>query len=412
VLAVAGWFSGRLFEAPESNARRGAPAPRHGESAFAFPLVSAAFLLWASGWWLWGGLAEIERFVPARLELAASLVFVAATTLLAMVAAARAGWPRLNALGLVLWPGAIVGAVVAAFDMSHPAEDLGWFAWPAAIAAMLGFLRAREARYDALRPLLHTAAYWLAGVLLVWETHWLVDRMADGIWPAAAALAAGTALVLGTLRLRGRIAWPLAAHAETYIKLCCGGALAALMLATIVANAVSPGDSAPLPYLPLLNPLEIVSVFVCIVLLRWLAVLQENVPSLGLDVRHRAVVAGVFGWYLLTMAVARAVHRWEPVPFDFDSLMASMVMQSSLSIVWGATALSAMVIGARRKRRVVWLTGAALMAVVVGKLFLLELGSSGTLPRIVSFLGVGLLLLVVGYFAPVPPRTEQGERAA
>jgi uncharacterized membrane protein len=302
--------------------------------------------------------------------------------------------------------------VAAGFDASHPAQDLGWVAWPTVIAAMYAFLRAREGRYDLLRDPLHTTAYWLAGALVVWETHWLVDRVADGIWPAAAALAVATALVLLTLRFRERIAWPLAAHAATYLKLCCGGALAALMLATIVGNALSAGDSAPLPYVPLLNPLEIVSVFVCIVLLRWLAILAQSVPSLGLAVRHRAIVAGLFGWYLLTMAVARAVHHWAGVPFDLDSLAGSTVLQTSLSIVWGATALSAMVIGARGKRRVVWLTGAALMSVVVVKLFLVELGNSGTLTRIVSFLGVGLLLLVVGYFAPVPPRTELDRRAA
>ena len=44
------------------------------------------------------------------------------------------------------------------------------------------------------------------------------------------------------------------------------------------------------------------------------------------------------------------------------------------------------------------------MGVVVVKLFLVDLGNTGTLERIVSFLGVGLLLLVVGYVAPVPPR--------
>jgi uncharacterized membrane protein len=33
------------------------------------------------------------------------------------------------------------------------------------------------------------------------------------------------------------------------------------------------------------------------------------------------------------------------------------------------------------------------------------------LARVVSFLGVGLLLLVVGYFAPVPPRIETEARA-
>jgi uncharacterized membrane protein len=46
----------------------------------------------------------------------------------------------------------------------------------------------------------------------------------------------------------------------------------------------------------------------------------------------------------------------------------------------------------------------------MGKLFLLDLANSGTVARIVSFLGVGVLLLVIGYTAPVPPGdTEKRE---
>jgi uncharacterized membrane protein len=147
-------------------------------------------------------------------------------------------------------------------------------------------------------------------------------------------------------------------------------------------------------------------------LLRWLSQLGESAPSFGVELRHRIVLAALFGLFLLTMIVARAVHHWAGVPFTPERLAASTVLQSSLSIVWGATGLAAMLIGARGKRRAVWIAGAALMGVVVVKLFLVELGDSGTLARIVSFLGVGLLLLVVGYFAPVPPRRELDERAA
>jgi uncharacterized membrane protein len=54
-----------------------------------------------------------------------------------------------------------------------------------------------------------------------------------------------------------------------------------------------------------------------------------------------------------------------------------------------------------------WLAGAGLLAVVVGKLFLIDLDGRGTVARIVSFLGVGLLMLVVGYFCPLPPKGKK-----
>jgi uncharacterized membrane protein len=62
-----------------------------------------------------------------------------------------------------------------------------------------------------------------------------------------------------------------------------------------------------------------------------------------------------------------------------------------------------MVLATRRALRELWIVGAALMGVVVVKLLLVDLSNAGTVERIVSFLGVGALLLVIGYFSPVPP---------
>lgn len=39
-------------------------------------------------------------------------------------------------------------------------------------------------------------------------------------------------------------------------------------------------------------------------------------------------------------------------------------------------------------------------------LFLVELGNSGGVARVVSFIVVGLLLLVIGYFAPIPSKNK------
>jgi uncharacterized membrane protein len=312
----------------------------------------------------------------------------------------------------MLWPLALLGALLAPLSITHPAQDLGWIAWPIVVAAMLGFLRAREAEFPLLRGALHSVTYWLAAALLAWEAHWQVGRVARAAWPTAAALAVGAVLVLATLRGRERLAWPLAAHAGTYLRSACGGVLAALVLATLGANVVSSGDAAPLPYLPLVNPLELASVFVWLVVLEWWAAVARHDAQLAAMTPYRAAAAAVFAWFLVTMAVARAVHHWSGVPFDFDSLAASTTLQSALSIVWGASGLTAMLVGARAKRRIVWLAGAGLMAIVVAKLFLVDLGNTGTLARVVSFLGVGVLLLVVGYFAPVPPRAEADGRGA
>ena len=60
--------------------------------------------------------------------------------------------------------------------------------------------------------------------------------------------------------------------------------------------------------------------------------------------------------------------------------------------------------GRRSHLRHLWIAGAALMGVVVAKLFLVDLSGVGTVERIVSFIGVGVLMLLIGYLSPVPPR--------
>ena len=51
-----------------------------------------------------------------------------------------------------------------------------------------------------------------------------------------------------------------------------------------------------------------------------------------------------------------------------------------------------------------WIGGATLLVMVVIKLLLVDLARTGTVAQIVSFIGVGLLLLVIGYVAPLPAR--------
>ncbi|MDB5689289.1 MAG: hypothetical protein JWL91_1165, partial [Sphingomonas bacterium] len=61
-------------------------------------------------------------------------------------------------------------------------------------------------------------------------------------------------------------------------------------------------------------------------------------------------------------------------------------------------------LGQRRAERTPWLAGAALLALTVLKLLLVDLDAAGGGARIITFIAVGVLMLVVGYAAPLPPR--------
>jgi uncharacterized membrane protein len=118
-----------------------------------------------------------------------------------------------------------------------------------------------------------------------------------------------------------------------------------------------------------------------------------------------AIAAGiVFLW--LNAALIRTLHHIWGAPITLDGIVHSTFVQSALSIFWGVLGFAAMMAAAKQRWRYVWMVGVGLMGVVVVKLFLVDLSSIGTVARIASFLSVGLLLLITGYFAPLPPKRD------
>jgi uncharacterized membrane protein len=108
----------------------------------------------------------------------------------------------------------------------------------------------------------------------------------------------------------------------------------------------------------------------------------------------------------LNGVLLRTLHHYADVPFRLESMMRSMLVQAAFSLFWSLLALAAMVTATRRGTRPLWMVGAVLLAVVVGKLFLIDLANTGTVERVISFISVGVMVIVIGYFAPVPPKSQ------
>ncbi len=395
LLAFTGWFTARMVDV-------------RGDVWKGIKDIPWFFLFWGIGWWLVGGLMEIAAQVPEDARLNVSIVFVSASLGAMALAAPVVRWPKLATAGVLLVPTLPLAMIMTLGLQDHPFGSNGWAAWTVALAVYYSVLGLRGSSFRQVVTAMHVIGYWVLAVLVGTEVHWQVDRVADGVWPITAALAGVLALVGATMSARGPRVWPLKAHRRTYLMACAGPVLLVLALMLASFNLTSSGESPPLTYLPLLNPLEVLTLLVVIAALAWkrLARSESDHPLEDLVDGNWAPGLAVAGIVLLTMTVARTVHHWTGVPFDFDSMTSSTTLQASLSIVWGLTGLAGMVVGRRSARRIVWAGGASLMGVVVVKLFLFDLSNTGTVARVVSFLGVGLLLLIVGYFAPVPPATS------
>jgi len=176
-----------------------------------------------------------------------------------------------------------------------------------------------------------------------------------------------------------------------------------LLLGIWVAHAsVQVGDPRPLPYLPLLNPLELSQFLVLVTILWWIRhgwvkISTQSIWQIGSGLVFIA----------MNGVIARATHHLGNIAFSIDSLWSSPTYQSAVSITWTLAALGVMLAATRLKQRIAWISGAALLGAVVLKLFLVDLADIGTIARIVSFIVVGLLILLIGYLSPLPPREKE-----
>ncbi len=405
--SFAGFFSGWQIH-------RSGDRLRSWERWFPVPLMC-----WGLMWWIGAGLLEIAIHAAMDDWFNGMLVFLAATAAILEWASRPLGWPALRHPPLAWLPALILlaGAYFSDAPARHPLEGWSVLAWGVALAVQ-GFLLWRMdergaplKRPDAVPWIWHLLSLLLLVFFLSWEASWLAGRVSDaGAWrampwglvPALAALA----LMTGGRR----VAWPIMRREGLYL----GAAPVALLgfgLVWEVAVSGLAGDPAPLPYLPLLNPLDAAQAFVFLMMIRWIwEAHRARLPlTPAVEIRHAVwlVSAGIFVW--LTAVVARAVHFWGGIPFDAGALWEATLFQSAASILWSVIALGVMVWAAKKGARRPWIAGGSVLGVVAVKLFLVDLAGTGTVSRIVSFLVVGALMLVIGYLSPLPPRADGGE---
>lgn len=388
----------------------------HGSAFDALSLghLSDLLLAWGVCWWAFTWFKEVLRFAPAHWQASLLLLITALSVLLCALLAPRLRWKSLGLVCSLLIPAGALVLLASWTSRYHPAADLGWLAWSLLFVVHFFSVRRLEAWLPArVLSIAHVLGCWLLIGVLALELRYglllLSEQYNAWRWLGWAIL---PSLYLVAMAAPRTWPWPVRAHAREY-RLYAALPLALLMLGWFwLANTFSDGRAEPLPYLPLLNPLELGLLFALFGVYVWSrSALQDLAIRADYAERGTQLLAGISLFAFFTVLVMRAAHHWSGVPFQADALLESMMVQAGLSIVWTLIALGLMIGGHLRHRREVWLIGAVLIAVVVAKLFLVELSNRGGLARIVSFIGVGGLLLVVGYFAPLPPKRAEAESA-
>ncbi|HEU0290750.1 MAG TPA: DUF2339 domain-containing protein [Burkholderiales bacterium] len=376
-------------------------------------LIAARLLfVWGALWWFGAGIVEIHRHAPAAWGAHPYLLFFAGSCAAFGALWRKLDWGLARYAALAMLP-LMVLVLFASMDrlylQRHPFAHHAYLGWTLAFWVHLSLLRAHDERNEGWIDWFHAAGFWLLAVVLSWEVGWQIDHYVEGrrVWPLISwALVPGT--LLAVFAARGdRLGWPVSARRHAYLY---AGALPLVifLLAWVVfVNFRSDGNPAPLPYLPLLNPLDLAQAGALLALVTWyLGVRRLQLPEAKLPGPTLGIkVLGVVLFIALNGVMLRTLHHYADVPFRIHAMWSSNLVQASFSLFWSLLALAAMVTATRRGLRALWMVGAVLLGVVVAKLFLVDLANTGTVERVISFISVGVLVIVVGYFSPVPPKS-------
>jgi hypothetical protein len=353
---------------------------------------------------------ELRMAVGLAHEPSAMALMFAAVASLAWMGASRLAWPALQGAARVLLVISVLSTLMWALDVAFsPAR-----AWThyvglgnaVVIAAVLWLgqrlLRSAQPRAWSAELLVPAWAALVHGAVFAHALGaWGVARH-DG-WAASAAVAVPTLMALWLLRRGAAQAWPVTAlHNTAFTRALHMPWLAVLVVWMLGANLLSDGSMRPLPYLPFVNPTD---------LMHGLAAFYAACLYLAQPARNRSLWlkgAAAMGFVWLNGLLVRSLHHWAGTPMWADGALDTDAVQTGLTILWTACAFITMVLATRRGERALWMAGAALLAVVVAKLFFVDLSQVGTLARIVSFMGVGGLMLVIGYLSPMPPQRVAG----
>lgn len=317
-------------------------------------------------------------------------------------------WQEFKQTVWLLWPTSVWILLAQLADASHPLA-LGWInlIWIVVIASAILLLikDAPTLLSDMLEKGAHLLLFWLVLALVGSEIAWRIDQLSWGMneWRFYLQVCSLSIVILLLWIVERRQIWPLNDYSSIYWFGCIPIALA--LIALLLTGNMMDGQMVSWTYIPLINPLEEAAMFGILMLAVWLRriIFQLKDSISNLDQLIPWIVWGLAAWWL-NGSLLRALAYYADIAWWFDLLWASRLIQATFAIVWTLAALICMVYSAKAGRRMVWFAGAAVLGIVILKLFLIDSVQGGGLARAVAFLGVAGLLLVVGYFSPLPPR--------
>ncbi len=404
------------------------------EKSIAAPLYLVGFV-----WWLVAFNFEIQReiyanvvningsylqpAIPRALHANLTMLLFVVSAFLSLTLGLKRSWNVATWPARYTMPIMILISLFNMFDGTDILSAYSWLIWPLCLTMHFTMLQKIDGHADAVQPsggwftLIHTFGAWLVVLMLANLLMYLIriGNLGHTAWATVAMMVSATFVLLGlTLWTRSKAVnhWPLKPFMAAYLWRAALPMAAIVYVGAIAIAIGSSGNTQPLPYIPLINPVEITIALALAGLLLWILRLKTSGIALPDWVTSNKpkmlLIIAIF--IAINTVWLRIVHYFLGVTWDVNALFNSDIVQMGYAILWTLIALGVMLM-ANKKRlanyaRQLWLLGAALLGLTLVKLMFIDLSHVHGVERIVTFIGVGVLMLVVGYFAPLPAKAS------
>lgn len=422
VLAAGFLFLACLFVAEHANRNRsGSPAAEGSEAPLSAKQPAAVSLgesRLVQGLIPWGLFflvvqlhTEFVRIIAPEWLLTVEISTLSVLGILLELLGAKRSWPAVRFVPLSLVPLLLPLALISLVASSEPLLAYGGtVAWSLYFASLYLSLRRFVPTLSKGWHYLHPTFLWSA---CIWCSLSLfgIGRELFGlnqVWLSALVGLPLLGMLVVLTRFEAKAFWPLSSNRDLYLGLGRPGLVFMLLLLVMLLNLFSSGDDKLLGYVPLLNPGELFQWAALLVVFQWAR--REGAPlrfTAADVVRGAQYLIALLAFLSWNGMLARSMHRFAGVPWDAYALWEFGPLQVGFAVSWAVIGLAVTGIASRTRVRALWVVGACLLAAVVVKLFLLDLDKLAAVPKIITFLAVGFLLVLVGYFSPVPPKEEQ-----
>ncbi len=360
---------------------------------------STIFLGSAIGLLLFSGFKEATRmdFQMGNVM----LIYIAISSSILATVASRLKWDELvEILQNYLFVGMLLFiSLFTHYTQYHPFEGLGSIAIILFFGVHYALLYFFEGKWNQ-QMTLHVIGLWIMTLIGAAELGYGISSFTHNAIFEVAGWGMFLIVIAGLI-MRADKFLPLVfdKYKQSYRVLGVGGIVLILLIWELYSFRLN-ANPTPLPYIPFLNPLELAQLLGFVIFYNWIRIEENNFFQENSNLVY--TIGGFIVFVFSTVVLARSMHFYIDVNYEVYALSRSIIFQMALSVMWGVMAMAVMLTSKYLQNRTVWIAGASLMGIVVLKLFLVELSRSGTIERIISFIVVGILLLLIGYFAPLP----------